>query len=213
MKLARAILAVAMLAVLLALSCNGKDGGEPDGEGTVPVADVIAGADESARYAGGSHSDAPGDEAWPTWPESASVVRDDYVRLSCPVIVYTNPDGVWEILTTVRSFSMWYPHWEQEEGMLRRLTAVGDTVCFHLDGKVAGRSVVTWIDPSKDLRIVHELAEGGVYGFIQVSLDRAERGVGMTYVELLPSAGLDLPNERRRVCRQAILIKRLAEGE
>ena len=222
MRHLKAILAVAVVVALLAISGNGKDGGTSGGDDSDarPAAGAtIPGAGATTSDTGATISDigapstpSPGGH-WPTWPESASVKHQDCVELSCRVIVYSRPEAVWEVLTTVRSIFMWYPHWEREENMLRKLAAVGDTVAFHQSGDPVGRSVVTWLEPLDELRIVHELEDGRWFGSIMVSLDRTDRGVGLTYEELLPSSGLDIEDERRRVCKQTVLIKRLAEGE
>jgi hypothetical protein len=108
---------------------------------------------------------------------------------------------------------MWYPHWEREKNMMRRLAAVGDTVAFHRGGVRVGRSVVTSLEPLKKLTIVHELEDGGWAGAMFITLSRSDRGVELAYEELLPFSGATIEDERRRVCKQANLIKRLAEGE
>jgi hypothetical protein len=211
LRLLKAILAVVFVAALLVIPGNGRNGETNGGDdsnarsfegGTVSSTETIPAAE--------THTSS---STWPTWPESASVELGEELRLSCPVIVYSTPEEVWDVLTTVRRFFMWYPHWEREEDLMRRLAAVGDTVAFHRRGEVAGRSVVIWLEPLKELKIVHELEDGLWAGSILISLDPADRGVGLSYEELLPYPVTDIESERRRVCKQVMLIKRLAEGE
>ncbi len=199
-----------------------------------------------ARPARGSASAV--DEVWPTGVDTASVESGRYVTLSCSLLVYSRPEHVWNVIATVRTFSMWYPHWEPERDMLRQLEALGDTIPFFSDRSLAGKSVVTWIDPCRELRLVHELASGGKAGSIRITLQAVPRaaatpdgatpgevraaergacgtggaasgfgpaplGTAMIYEETLPSSGARISREKKRVCKQAFLIKRLAEGE
>lgn len=156
---------------------------------------------------------ARGVDTWPAELDSAQVVQEEWVSFSCPLLVYSTPREVWEVLSTVRSFSMWYPHWRPEKDLMRELAAPGDTITFYLDDMPAGRSVVTWLDPLKELRIVHEATGGAELGRVRMKLEPARRGVGLLYEESLPAAGIDVLGERRQVCKRAFLIKRLAEGE
>ncbi len=209
MRLARTIPAVAVLVALISLSGNGHD--ETPARGLAP--DAAPGKASPGGVTGRATPGAGGDDPWPTWPESASVISRNFVALSCSVVVYTTPEALWEVISTVRTFSLWYPHWRREADMLRVLGAVGDTVAFHGDGAPVGRSVVTWLDRPREIRIVHELAGGRVAGHLRMTLKAIAGGVGFVYEETMPSSGLDLASERLRACKRAILIKRLAEGE
>lgn len=209
LKLARTIPAVAVLLALISFSGNGHDETPTRGFGpdTAPA---------EAPPGGGTGRATPsvaGDDPWPTWPESASAVSRNLVVLSCSVVVYTTPEALWEVIATVRTFSLWYPHWRREADMLRVLSAVGDTVAFHWNDAPVGQSVVTWLDRSSEIRIVHELADGRVAGHLRMTLKAIAGGVGFIYEETMPSSGLDVSSERLQVCKRAILIKRLAEGE
>jgi hypothetical protein len=209
LRSARAIPAVAVLVALISFSGNGHD--ETPARGLAH--DTAPGEASPGGGTGRAIPGSGGEDPWPTWPESASVVSRNFVALSCSVVVYTTPEALWEVITTVRTFSLWYPHWRREADMLRVLNAVGDTVAFHRDDAPVGRSVVTWLDRPREIRIVHELADGRVAGHLRMTLKAIAGGVGFIYEETMPTSGLDLAGERLQACKRAILIKRLAEGE
>jgi hypothetical protein len=152
-------------------------------------------------------------EEWPAWPESASVEVGEAIKLSCPVLVYSTPEEVWDTLVTARRFFLWYPHWKRETNLMRRLTAVGDTVAYHRRGERVGCSAVTALERLRKLVISHELEDGGWAGAIHISMEVTERGVGFLYEESYPPPLQDIEDRRKQVCKRVILIKRLAEGE
>jgi hypothetical protein len=132
--------------------------------------------------------------------------------MTCRTIVYAAPGDVWRRITTVGSFVLWYPAWKDESDFTRSLNGVGDTLSYRT-GSVSGRSVVTWYDPLRELRIVHEPADGGFGGALRFRLERADRGVGLEVTEIVPSSGVDASRAEELLCKRTALIKRLAEGE
>jgi hypothetical protein len=208
LKIAELISPVAISMALVAGS--GSAGGE---RASVFCDAVCVLSMASVEAAPGGDAGVRDDYTWPAEPDSAAVERAEWVSLCCPVLVYGTSGALWEVLSTVRSFSMWYPHWKPERDMMRELTAPGDTIAYYLGDGYAGRSVVTWLEPLKELRVVHEGTSGEELGRVRMRIEPAQRGVGLFYEENVPAAGLDLPRERRLVCKRAFLIKRLAEGE
>jgi hypothetical protein len=191
------------------LASSGFGAGERASWGGDLPRDVPA-SREDARDGDGA---APGEDLWHSEADSARVERAEWISLQCRLLVYGTPGAVWEVLSTVRSTSMWYPHWKPERDAMRELTAPGDTIAFYVGDVPAGKSVVTWIERLKELRIVHEGAGGSELGRVRMKLEPAHGGVGLLYEETVPAAGVDLPRERQLVCKRAFLIKRLAEGE
>lgn len=227
MKFVKAIVCVVVATVLLLIPFNGDDGERLEGDSPESrrvsvsadarqVGRTRSGVRDGLLYDGGDTARAGGASSvvqWSAWPESASVEFGERVRFSCAVLVFSTPEEVWGTLVTARRFFLWYPHWKREADLMRRLAAVGDTVGYFRNDRLAGRSVVAELNPLERLEVSHELYSGRWAGSILVSMEAADRGIGLLYEELLPSAGLKIDEERSRVCKQALLIKRLAEGE
>jgi hypothetical protein len=214
LRFLKTILSVAIVVALLMIPGNGVDD-HNDGQGRSNVSeDYPARPDRQDRVVAPSgRPDTSFVKRWPVWPESATVKYGMMVELSCPILVFSTSEAVWSTLTTARRFFLWYPHWKREMNVLRRLTAVGDTIGYYSGGELMGRSVVTGIEPFERLMITHELYAGGTAGSIQVSMQRTEHGIGLDYVETYPVLIESIDAQITGVCKRATLIKRLAEGE
>jgi hypothetical protein len=169
--------------------------------------DAGAGMPRSGRESG-----ALGARVWPASPESASARDLSYVSLACSTLVFSTIDELWDRVTTVRSFVVWYPPWKGERDVARSLTALGDTLSYRgVEG--VGRSVVTWYEPMRELRLVHEMVDGSWGGSIRFRLRQTAHGVGLEVEEIIPSNGLDIHRAKKQLCERTFLLKRLAEGE
>jgi len=194
------------------LSCSGEGTGI-SGRGGDDATDPRRAGNTPDRESMSATSDTAGAaRLWPAWPDSALSEELSYGRLTCRTIVYAAPEDVWRRITTVGSFVLWYPPWKDERDFTRSLNGVGGTLSYRT-GSVSGRSVVTWYDPLRELRIVHEPADGGFGGALRFRLERVDRGVGLEVTEIVPSSGVDALRAEELLCKRTALIKRLAEGE
>lgn len=77
------------------------------------------------------------------------------------MMVQAPPAAVWSALTDADKVQSWCPLWKDAK-MTKSLTAVGQTLDFMDDYGNAGKSVVIYLDPGKELRLAH-VPDNGSY--------------------------------------------------
>jgi len=114
-------------------------------------------------------------------PSAAETVPT--TRLSSEATVAAPPAKVWSILTTGKNLVTWCPLWKDAANAKISLTKVGDVLDFTDEWGNGGRSIVTYLDPGKELRIVHEPDNGSYMCEAKITLAADGKGTKLTYVE------------------------------
>lgn len=113
----------------------------------------------------------------------AEVQQVPVVRLETSLTIDASPTQVWSYMISGKNVG-WCPYWgtEANEGH-RDLAQVGD-VLEYVDGwGGGGRSIVTYIDPGKELRIAHEPNDGSYVCQSKLILSPVGSGTTVRYVE------------------------------
>jgi uncharacterized protein YndB with AHSA1/START domain len=105
------------------------------------------------------------------------------VRLSAEIQTDASPDVVWKALTTGSSLVTWCPYWTSPANGEAQLDAVGDVLVFTDEWGNGGQSVVTFLDPGRELRVAHEPTDGSYMCQAKLMLTPGEHGTAITYIE------------------------------
>jgi uncharacterized protein YndB with AHSA1/START domain len=106
------------------------------------------------------------------------------VRITQTTDVSARPEAVWAVLTTGRNMVTWCPLWKKPANAKVNLKRVGDVLDFTDAFGNDGRSVVTFLTPAKELRMVHEPTNGSYYCQARIQLEpNAAGGTTVTYRE------------------------------
>ena len=106
------------------------------------------------------------------------------VRITQTTEVSARPEAVWAVLTTGRNMVTWCPLWKKPANAKVNLKRVGDVLDFTDAFGNDGRSVVTYLAPAKELRMVHEPTNGSYYCQARIQLEpNAAGGTTVTYRE------------------------------
>lgn len=105
------------------------------------------------------------------------------VRLTSEADIAAPPVAVWTYLTTGKNLVTWCPVWKNASNAKVTIAKVGDVLDFTDEFGNGGRSVVTYLDRGKELRVSHEPTNGSY--MCQAKLILAPRGAmtHVTYVE------------------------------
>jgi hypothetical protein len=82
------------------------------------------------------------------------------MRVHSEIEVQAKPGTVWSCLTNGRNLVTWCPQWKSSKNKFVSLTKVGDVLDYADEWGNGGRSVVTYIDKGKELRVAHEPTNG-----------------------------------------------------
>lgn len=105
------------------------------------------------------------------------------VRLSSEIEIAAPPAAVWAKLTSGESLVKWCPMWKTEANGKVNLTKVGDTLEFNDSWGNAGRSIVTFYEKDKELRMAHEPANGSYMCQAKMQLTQKGDGTLVRYTE------------------------------
>jgi uncharacterized protein YndB with AHSA1/START domain len=114
---------------------------------------------------------------------SAEVREGTIVRLDATAEIGAPPADVWRVMTTGKNLVTWCPMWKSSTNEHVVITKVGDVLDFTDEWGNGGRSVVTYCDPGKELRIAHEPSDGSYVCQARLVLASAPAGTVVTYVE------------------------------
>jgi uncharacterized protein YndB with AHSA1/START domain len=114
---------------------------------------------------------------------TAGVQQIPVVRLTVQTQVAAPPAAVWSYITTGKNLVTWCPMWKDAKNSKVNLSKVGDSLDFMDQWGNGGRSVVTYIDPNKELRIAHEPQDGSYVCQAKLILEPSGDGTIVHYVE------------------------------
>jgi hypothetical protein len=98
------------------------------------------------------------------------------MRVHSQIEVMARPGTVWSCLTTGRNLVTWCPQWKSPKNKFASLMKVGDVLDYADAWGNGGRSVVTYIDKGKELRVAHEPANGSYMCQAKLVLTPTEKG-------------------------------------
>ena len=105
------------------------------------------------------------------------------VRISEEVDVSAPPAKVWKSLTEGRNLVTWCPLWKSDANRAANLAKVGDTLVFSDTMGGGGTSIVTYLQPARELRVAHEPADGSYLCRSKVVLTPAKGGTHVAWQE------------------------------
>jgi uncharacterized protein YndB with AHSA1/START domain len=105
------------------------------------------------------------------------------VRLEVERDVTAPATAVWAQLTLGKNLVTWCPVWKSTANAARRLARVGDVLDYTDAWGHGGRSVVTFLDVNRELRVAHEPNDGSYLCQARVTLTPAAGGTHVRYVE------------------------------
>ena len=82
------------------------------------------------------------------------------VRLVSEAQIAAPPAAVWASMTTGKNLVTWCPVWKSPSNARIAITKVGDVLDFTDEYGNGGRSVVTYLEKNKELRVSHEPSNG-----------------------------------------------------
>ena len=116
-------------------------------------------------------------------PALAGTEQVTVERITVTETVAAPPTAVWAALTTGKSLVTWCPVWKNAANAKVNLTKVGDTLEFLDEWGNGGRSVVTFVNADRELRVAHEPTDGSYLCQARLLLTPMGSGTQVTYVE------------------------------
>lgn len=116
-------------------------------------------------------------------PAMANVTTITAVRVTHEVDVAAPPAEVWSRLTQGKNLVTWCPVWKSPANANVNLAKVGDALDFTDDWGNGGRSVVTFIEAPRELRVVHEPVDGSYICQGKIILSAGPAGTHIQWVE------------------------------
>ena len=107
---------------------------------------------------------------------SAESHKITMVRIQQSVEIAAAPAAVWTHLTTGKNLATWCPQWKGVSNAKVNLTRVGDVLDFTDAYGNGGRSVVTYLDKGKELRVTHEPDNGSYMCQARVTVAPSGKG-------------------------------------
>jgi len=119
---------------------------------------------------------------------SAALVRAEpqqvpVMRLTAESEIAASPTQVWNYMTKGKNLVTWCPYWKSADNTKVDLHAVGDVLDYTDDWGNGGRSIVTYLDAGKELRVAHEPSDGSYMCQSRLLLSEAGKGTKVVYVE------------------------------
>lgn len=128
-------------------------------------------------------------------PGFATTENGTLVRITVEEEMAAPPAAVWTALTTGSSLVTWCPVWKSPANAKVKLARVGDTLEFLDEWGNGGRSVVTFLEPGRELRVAHEPTTGAYLCQARVTLEPQGAGTRVTYVEQYSDASSESDRE------------------
>lgn len=105
------------------------------------------------------------------------------VRLTDQVEINAAPADVWTKMMTGASLIVWCPYWKNEANAKATINNVGDVLEYSDEWGNTGKTVITFIDKAKELRMVHEPGDGSYVCHATLKLEAAGDKTVVSYVE------------------------------
>ncbi len=116
-------------------------------------------------------------------PGSAKVKQVPTVRLHAQALVNAPPAAIWTYMTRGKNLVTWCPMWKNAKNTTASLARVGDVLDYSDQWGNGGRSVVTYIVRSKEIRVAHEPTNGSYMCQAKLVLKAQGRGTMVHYWE------------------------------
>jgi uncharacterized protein YndB with AHSA1/START domain len=110
------------------------------------------------------------------------------VCLEAQATIAASPAQIWAYVTTGKNFATWCPMWKSPANAKISLTKVGDTVSFTDQWGNGGRSIVTYVEKDKQLRVAHEPNDGSYMCQSKLTLMPQGKGTMVHYSEMYTDA-------------------------
>lgn len=105
------------------------------------------------------------------------------VRLTDEVEISAAPADVWVQMTSGGSLIAWCPYWRSEANAKVTIKKIGDVLEFNDEWGNTGRTIITFIENEKELRMVHEPADGSYICHAKLVLKAVGDKSVVSYVE------------------------------
>ena len=109
-------------------------------------------------------------------PVHATHQQVPVMRVHAETEVMAKPEVVWAHMTTGKNLVTWCPQWKSPKNATVNLTRVGDVLDYTDEWGNGGRSVVTYLDRGKELRVAHEPTKGDYMCQGKLVLTPTEKG-------------------------------------
>lgn len=116
-------------------------------------------------------------------PLLAGVQQVPVVRLTADAEVAASAEQVWGYMTSGKNLVTWCPYWKSPDNAKIDIGSVGDVMDFTDDWGNGGRSIVTFLDAPRELRVAHEPNDGSYMCQARFTLEATEAGTKVRYVE------------------------------
>lgn len=105
------------------------------------------------------------------------------VRLTDEVEINAAPSDVWMQMTSGGSLISWCPYWRSEANVKVSIENVGDVLEFQDEWGNTGRTVITFVEKAKELRMAHEPADGSYICHARLILTAVGGKTAVSYIE------------------------------
>jgi hypothetical protein len=105
------------------------------------------------------------------------------VRLEAHAEISAPPAAVWKHMTTGKNLVTWCPVWKSPSNAKINISKVGDVLDFTDQWGGGGRSIVTYLDLDKEIRVAHEPTDGSYLCQSRLVLAPAGSGTRVAYME------------------------------
>jgi uncharacterized protein YndB with AHSA1/START domain len=114
---------------------------------------------------------------------SAAPVRVTTMRISAETTIAAPAEEVWKAMTVGESLITWCPKWKSDANRKIQLQRIGDVLDFTDVWGNGGRSVVTYLDAEKELRVAHEPTDGSYVCQAKFTLSPDAKGTKVVLVD------------------------------
>lgn len=116
-------------------------------------------------------------------PAMAGVTTIAAVRVTDEADLAASPAEVWSWMTQGKNLVTWCPVWKSPANAKVTLARVGDSLDFTDEWGNGGRSVVTFLEAPRELRVVHEPLDGSYICQGKITLTAGPAGTHVRWVE------------------------------
>ena len=114
---------------------------------------------------------------------TATPARVTTMRLTAETDVAAPPQAVWGWITNGKNLVTWCPVWKSGANAKVRITKIGDVLDFSDEWGNGGRSIVTYVNKNKELRVAHEPDNGSYMCQSKFLIAADASGAHVTWIE------------------------------